>query len=92
MEGKVYLNSEEMLAAVSRGERNIYHTLEEMFAAIPRDENGVLHPDGLISNLDGGPVWHLYCGKEFASLREFLADKRCNSGACNPLPVYKQDK
>ena len=69
-----------------------YSSWDEMFAAIPRDEKGVLHPKGHVADLDDGPRIHLFCGKEFATLRDFLADERCNSGACNPLPADKQGK
>jgi hypothetical protein len=81
-----YSSSDEIRA------QKVYASLDEMFAAIPCDERGVLHPKVTRTDLDSGPIFHLLCGKEFATHRDFLVDERCNSGACNLLPVDKHGK
>jgi hypothetical protein len=70
-------------------EETVYSNLEEMFAAAS-DEDGVIRPKGPGRKVDlDGPVYHLWCGKYFTTLREFLADERCKTGECNPLPADK---
>ena len=58
----------------------IYSNLDDMFAAI-RDEDGVLHPTCSPIDYNGGPVIHMYCGKWFDTLRDFMVSD-CKEGKC----------